>query len=194
MQLFFVADYAGAFAAQRERRAHHHRVSDLLRGLDRRGHGRYGLALRDLDVDFVEGLDKIPAVLGIEYAIDRRTENADIVFFEDAAFVQFDAAIQRGLAAEGEEYAIGALLGDDVFDERRFDGQKIRAPGHAFAGLDGGDVGIDEDGFDALFVEGLDGLAAGIVELAGLADLERAAAQQEDLFGHLDSGAFSGFF
>ena len=33
---------------------------------------------------------------------------------------------------------------------------------------------------DALLLEGLDRLAAGVVELAGLADLERAAAEDED--------------
>src|SRR5262249_29368317 len=42
------------------------------------------------------------------------------------------------------------------------------------------DVRIDEEDADVLFLEGLDGLAAGIVDLAGLADLERRAAENHN--------------
>ena len=55
--------------------------------------------------------------------------------------------------------------------------------------LDRGDIGVDQDDLEALLLEGLDGLAAGIVELAGLADLEGAAAEEEDLPGLLHPAA-----
>ena len=45
--------------------------------------------------------------------------------------------------------------------------------------LDGGDVGIDEHRSDALLLERLDGLCAGIVDLSGLADLQGARAEDE---------------
>ena len=38
-------------------------------------------------------------------------------------------------------------------------------------------LGLIRTTCEALFLEGLDGLAAGVVELAGLADLEGAAAE-----------------
>ena len=48
-------------------------------------------------------------------------------------------------------------------------------------GLMGGDVGIDEDGLDALFLQGFEGLRTGVVELARLANLQCARAEQEHL-------------
>src|SRR6516225_10780809 len=51
--------------------------------------------------------------------------------------------------------------------------------GHSLAGLDGGDVGVDQHGGDALLLEGFDRLCAGVVELAGLADLQRPRAKHE---------------
>ena len=51
--------------------------------------------------------------------------------------------------------------------------------GEPLAGLDGGDVRVDEDRGDALLLERLDRLRAGVVELAGLADLQRARAEDE---------------
>jgi hypothetical protein len=49
-------------------------------------------------------------------------------------------------------------------------------------GLDSGNIGIDEDDVQAFFPQRLDGLAARIIELARFADLERAAAEEEDFF------------
>ena len=45
----------------------------------------------------------------------------------------------------------------------------------------GGDVGVDQNARDALLAQGLDRLAAGVVELAGLADLGGRRAEDQDL-------------
>src|SRR5262249_10316511 len=58
---------------------------------------------------------------------------------------------------------------------------ELEVVGLPLAGLDGGGVGVDEPRGDALFFQGFDGLCAGVVELAGLADLQRARAEDEDL-------------
>ena len=60
------------------------------------------------------------------------------------------------------------------------DGDEVDAVGEVLAGLHGGDVGVDQHHPDALLLERLDRLRAGVVELAGLADLQRAAAEQQD--------------
>ena len=73
------------------------------------------------------------------------------------------------------------LLDQDPLDELRRDRGEVELVGHPLAGLDGGDVGIDEHRGDALLLERLDRLRAGVVELAGLADLQRARAEDEDL-------------
>ena len=76
---------------------------------------------------------------------------------------------------------VGPLALDHLLDELRRHRQEIDPVGEALGGLDGGDVRVDQDGRDALLLERLDRLAPGVVELAGLADLQRAAAEDQDL-------------
>jgi hypothetical protein len=75
------------------------------------------------------------------------------------------------------------LLEDDVLDVFGADGEEVDAvgPGGRRGGLDGGNVGVDEDGFDALLLEGLDALGAGVIELAGLTNGESSRSDEEDL-------------
>src|SRR5262249_454890 len=72
---------------------------------------------------------------------------------------------------------------------------EVELVGHSLAGLDGGDVGVDEHRGDALLLERLDSLRAGVVELAGLADLQRARAEHEHFAGLAGKvGAVHGYF
>jgi hypothetical protein len=103
---------------------------------------------------------------------------------------QLHAAVERRLAAEGKQQGIGPFPDDDFFHELGRDRQKIDAVGHSFGGLDGGDVGIDQDDAEAFLLEGFDGLAARIVELARLPDLERSRPQKQDFAG-LGQGSLS---
>src|SRR5690606_13441629 len=48
-------------------------------------------------------------------------------------------------------------------------------------GLDGGNVWIDEDGVDALFLESLDGLRARVVEFTSLANAQASTAKNKNL-------------
>jgi hypothetical protein len=93
--------------------------------------------------------------------------------------VQLDAAVQRGLAAKAQQHGAGSLLFDDLLDELGGHRDEVHLVGQIIGGLDRGHVGIDEHGAQALFLERLDRLAARVIELAGLADLERRAAQHQ---------------
>jgi hypothetical protein len=67
------------------------------------------------------------------------------------------------------------------------DGFDVSAVGELRVGHDGGRVGVDEDDAVAFFLEGFAGLRAGVIELARLADDDRAGADDEDA---VDVGAF----
>ena len=110
------------------------------------------------------------------------------------------AVFKRGLAAERgqqHEFALRAepfhfllLAHDDFLDAFRRDGLDVGAVGELRVGHDGGRVGVDEDDAVALLLERLAGLRAGIIELARLADDDRAGADDEDAvnvsaLGHL---------
>jgi hypothetical protein len=142
---------------------------------------RGGLAPRRVHADLAQGLGEEVAVLGGLDGADRAAEDADAVPLEDPGAVQGHSAVEGGLAPEGQEDAVGPLLLDHLLDVLGRDRQEVGGVGHALAGLDGRDVRVDEDGPDALLAEGLEGLGAGVVELAGLADLQAPGAEDDDL-------------
>ena len=131
--------------------------------------------------DLRQPLDEELAVLGVADGLHRRAQHPHAVLVQDARLVERQPAVERGLAAEGKQERVHLLLDQDPLDELRGDRGEVELVGHPLAGLDGGDVGIDEHRGDALLLERLDGLCAGIVELAGLADLQGARAEHEDL-------------
>ena len=49
--------------------------------------------------------------------------------------------------------------------------------------MDGGDIGIDEDGFDLFLFERFNSLTSRVVKLAGLPDAETAGTEDQDFFG-----------
>ena len=140
----------------------------------------HGLALDGFHVDFVQFLNEEFAVFGVDDGLHGGTQHLDAVPLEHAFLVEGHTTVQRRLPAEGQHDAVRPLLLNDLLDEVRGDGQEVNLVGHALRGLHGGDVGVDEDGLDALFLEGLECLRTGVVELAGLADLQRARTEQQD--------------
>jgi hypothetical protein len=71
-----------------------------------------------------------------------------------------DAQVESSLAAEAKEDAVGPLDVDDMGNILGGDGQVVDLVSELVVGLDGGDVGVDQDRLDAGFFEGLEGLGA----------------------------------
>ena len=180
LQFVFVLAEAGTEAAQRVGGAQDDRIADLARG----GAGLFdvgrGVRLDRLDADLVQPLHEEFAVFRVDDGLYRGAEHLDAVFLEDAALVELHAAVERGLAAEREQDTLRLFLLDDLLHEEGRDGQEVDLVGDAFGGLHRGDVGVDQDGADALFAQRLQGLGATVVEFAGLADLEGARAEHQD--------------
>ena len=113
-------------------------------------------------------------------------DHLDIVAVEHAHAAQRQRGVERGLAAHGRQQRVRPLLGDDLGHHFRRDRLDIGGVGQLRIGHDGGRVGVDQDDAVALLLQRLAGLGAGIVELAGLADDDRAGADDQD---RLDVGA-----
>ena len=141
------------------------------------GAGRGGLA------DVLEELLEQFAVLRLTDGLQGSAEHADVEFVEDSGVGQLDGEVEAGLTAEGREDAVGALLFDDAGDYFQGEGFDVDDVGDVFVGHDGGGVGVDEDGDDALFAEGLACLGAGVVEFGGLTDDNGPGAYDKDLGG-----------
>ena len=142
---------------------------------------------RDLQADLGHGLVKELAVLTALDGGKVTADHLDAVLVECAVLCQLDGGIQTGLAAQRGQQRIRALLLDHALDKFGGDGLDIGAVGQARVGHDGRRVGVDQDDLKAILLEHLAGLGAGVIELAGLANDDRARANDEDT---LDVGTF----
>ncbi len=167
-------DDAAAFPAERVPAAQHDRQPDFPNRAARRIERTARPAAGGFDSDLGQAPDEQAPILGIANRLDGRPEHLDAVLREDARVMQREAAVQRGLPAEGERDGIYALLDDDLLDELRGHGNEIDAVGELAARLDGRDVRIDQHRGNPFLAQGLDRLGTGIIELAGLSDLQRA--------------------
>ncbi len=95
--------------------------------------------------------------------------------------------LSAGLAAEGGQQGVRPLLRDDLVDRLRRDRLDVGAVRHLGVGHDRGRVAVDQHDLVALLAQRLAGLGAGVVELAGLADDDRAGADDQNL---VDVGSF----
>ena len=173
---------AAAAAAEREGRAHDDRQAELVQRAARLVQRVGDRAARHPQAgprpsSWREQL----AVLGAADRVVVRADELDAEALERAVLVQRLGEVQRGLAAERRQQRVGALVLDDLRDgpgQQRLD---VRRVGELRVGHDRRRVGVDEDDLVALLAQDLAGLHAGVVELGGLADDDRARAEDQDL-------------
>ena len=162
-------------AAEHVGRAHEHGIADAARDLAGLGNGGGGAALRLRDLQFVEELREALAVLGEVDHVGRRAPDGN------ARAEQGQGELERGLAAELDDHAVGLLALDDVHDVFEGERLEVEAIGGVVVGRDRLGVAVDHEGLAALLVEGEARVAAAVVELDALADAVGAAAEDHDL-------------
>ena len=119
-------------------------------------------------------------------------DHLHVVPRKDAAIEAGHRGVEPRLPAEGRQHRVDRLAvlflpDDDLLDRLRCDRLDIGRVGEAGIGHDRCRVGVDQHHPVPLRLQRLARLGAGIVELAGLADDDRAGADDED---GLDVGAF----
>jgi len=134
------------------------------------------------EADFIHGLAKFSTVLGLVNNLVVGPDHFDSEFFEDLLLVEVGGYVEGGLPAQGCQKSVGPLLLDDFGDELRGDGLDVGDIGQLRIRHDGRRIGVDENDSEPLRFQGSHGLRAGIVELTGLADDNRARPDDEDAF------------
>src|ERR1700722_15326410 len=177
--LFVVGDGA-ARTSQRERRPDDEGKAELIaqtqgvfRIIDERGS-------RNFEADFAAGILEPQPVFGDFDGAERCANHFYLVFFENAAFGQFDGEIEGGLAANGGQERIGSLAGKNflqIFLGQRLD---VSAVSQLGIGHDRGRIRIDQDHFIALRAQSFASLCTGIIKFAGLADDDGAGADDQN--------------
>ncbi len=187
-QFLDVVDEPAAGAAQGVGRADDHRVAefggDLLRLLDAEGRR----ALRHVDAQALHRFLEDDAVLALLDGVGLDADDAHAVFGQHAGLGELRGEVQAGLAAEVGQQGVGPLLLDDLGQRLHGERLDVGHVRHAGIGHDRGRVGVHQHDLVAERAQGLAGLGAGIVELAGLADHDRAGADDQDFLDVISSG------
>ena len=146
-QVVLVVGHAGAGAAHREGRAGRPpgsrarrrppRQSSIVWQIDASG--------RDLAAELLDDLLERLAVLAALIASMVAPISSTPYFSRTPASCERDRGVQRGLAAEGGQQRVGALLGDDLLDELRGDRLDVGGVGELRVGHDRRRVGVDQD-------------------------------------------------
>ena len=135
----------------------------------------------------LHGLVEQFPVLSLVDGILGSANHLDAVLVKDTFGGQFECAIQGGLAAHGRQNCIRPLAIDDSGNRLPLYGFNVSGIGHRRIGHNRGRIGVDQDDPVPLLAQGLAGLGAGIVELAGLPDHDGAGADDHN---GVDIGTF----
>ncbi len=176
IQFFLVVTETGTESAQGVRCTDDDGIAQVLGGLAGCLDILAGLRLDGFDIDLVEPLYKEFAVFGVDDGLHGGTENLHSVLLQHALAIERHAAVEGCLSAKREQNAVGALFLYHTLHEIGRHGQEVNLVGYALRGLHGGDVRVDKHGLDSFLTQGFQGLRAGVVELACLADLESTGA------------------
>ena len=101
------------------------------------------------------------------------------MLLQKALFSELHGEREARLPAERGQDAVRLFLFDDAPERGQRQRLDVNMVGHMPVRHDGGRVGVDKDGRDARVLQDLAGLGAGIIELRGLADDDRAGADDE---------------
>ncbi|MCY1224183.1 hypothetical protein D9M72_363290 [compost metagenome] len=171
---------AGAEAAHGEGRADHHRVAEVLGGLQCFIHAVDDVAAGGLRAATLHDTLELLAVFAEFDCGDVRADEFHVVLFQHAVLVQRNGSVEGCLAAQGGQDRVRTFLGDDLFHHLRGDGLHVGGIGKLGVRHDGGRVGVDQDYAQAFLLEDTESLGAGIVELGGLADHDGAGTDDQD--------------
>ena len=176
---------AAAGAAKRERRPDDGGQADILERFERLNERLDLVRARRGKPDLGHRLAEQLAVFCLVDRGGGGADHFDVELVQNAHAPQRQRGVERRLPAHGRQQRepagnCVALLGDDLGDDFRRDRLDVGRVRQIRIGHDGRRIGIDQHDAIALGLEGLAGLRAGIVELAGLADNNRPCADDED--------------
>ena len=95
------------------------------------------------------------------------------------------------MTTEGHVDTIRSLLLDDLANKVCVDGQEVDLVGKTLGGLDGGDVGVDQNRVDSLFLQSLDRLTSRVVKLSSLSNAQTSTAEDKHLLDVHPGGELS---
>ena len=112
--------------------------------------------LGDGNVDLIKSArEEITVLTGLQ-SLNASSEHLDTILLENALGIHLYTQVQRSLSTEAEENAIRLLLLNDIFGVFGCYRQVVNFVGEHVGRLDGSNIGVEKDGLDASFLEGLE--------------------------------------
>jgi hypothetical protein len=111
-----------------------------------------------------------------------RMASLDVVLFQNSTVGEVQRAIQRGLPAHRRQQRVRPFLFDDALERMPVDRFDIHRVGSFRVGHDRCRIRIDQHDAETFLLQRLASLGTGVVELASLADDDRAGADDQDRF------------
>ena len=179
-ELLRVGGDAGAGAAEDERGPDDEREADDGRHLERLVHVVREAGLGHREADLGHRLLEAVAVLGGADRLDLGPDELDPEPVEHAVLGELHREVERRLAAHRREQGVGALPLDDRREHVGLERLDVGAVGEVGIGHDRGGIRVRQDDPVTLLAQHPAGLGARVVELARLADDDRAGADDED--------------
>ena len=160
LQLLGVVGESGTQTTKGIGRTDDDRVANSLCGLQCLIDGTNSDGFGDGDVDLLQCLgEKITVLTGLK-GLNAGSQNLDAIAVKDTHAVHLHTQVQSSLTTEGEHDTVWAFPLNDVGDIFRGDGEVVHFVCKLVVCLDSRDVGVDQDGMDAGFLESLESLGA----------------------------------
>ena len=167
-----VVGKASSMSSERERGAHDGGQGHVSELVERR-HDSGG---RHLEATAQHCVSELLPILRASDHLDRRADQLHPEVFEHARPGELDRKIERCLSAQRGQERVRTLPLQHRGDALEIERLDVGAVGEARVGHDRGRVRVDDDRAVSVLPQDLQRLTAGIVELAGLADDDRARA------------------
>ncbi len=116
------------------------------------------MALYGLYAYLIQTLYKQVTVLGVHDSLNLSTQHLNLILGQNAVLLQSHTAVQCGLTTECKQDCIGTLLGNHLLYKERSYRIEINSVSNTLAGLNSCNIGVDEDGLNALLLKCLEGL------------------------------------
>ena len=189
-ELCLVLADAAAGAAHGKGRAHDDRVADAVGTVQCVLQRLHHLRGDDGLVQLFHGLLEQLAVLGTVDGLGIAGQQTDAGAVQITGACQLHGQVQTHLAAEVGQHGVRLFDVQNALHDFQRHGLDIHMVGHIRVGHDGCGVGVQQNGLDALCLQGTAGLRAGVIELRSLTNDDRAGANDQHLF---DSGVLRHF-
>ena len=146
-QLVHVVNESAACAAHGISGTEYYGIAKTIRNGQRLFHAVGNLAAGHFNAQLVHGFFEFDTVFAAFDGIHLDADNLNVIFFQNAGFVQLRAQVQSGLSAQVGQQGVGPFLGDNLlqpFHIQRFDVSNI---GCFRIGHNGCRIGINEYDF-----------------------------------------------